>query len=649
MADSTDNNVDAVVAPSDPAPLSTEATNNQVADIQAPTSPDDQAVPPVPAVPAPAPASSPPAPVDNAKEIEQEQIISLTTIPTPSDDATEKQDKQSSEVEAIQLEEQDASQTIASAMETGHSAPVPENAPDVTPEVILDSPATVTADPYTEQDGAYEDTELVSDVPVPSNDAINPDESMADEDQSGGDAAEGQMDDSQAKAASTTPTSNKAQGSNNSSNNSQQQQHHHHNRHHHRGRGGYFNNRNNHSVNFQNNNNHNSSRPFNQRPFNNHSNHQGFNNNNNNGYNNNFNNNNNNNHPGGPGPMRRGGYRGVQDQRPYRREESYRGGRQPDHFQQRPRDNFNNNSHNPNHHHSSGPYGGPNQYQQQQPQQQAPYQQRHPQQSQQQQHHHHHQQQQFPNGSPMAHNQNRFQQGPDHNDRQRQQRMPRGPPPPSAQDVGMASPMQNSGPPPVGGRPPKTGSIKSIFDYAKGMQWDRTNQPPPSAPAANGAQDPAYFPNANGAAAPVGAAYNVPFGQAGAQTGTHAATPYGQPAPSAAHGYGQQAPAQQYDPYVAQPPAANTAASAPYQHEWYSNAPNAAQGVAAGPARGANGRDWQNNAEQTTPYKRPANAGRGGRGGGRGGFGGAGRGGQQHNAPGFNSHAAHNASASNSA
>ncbi|KAF9436009.1 hypothetical protein BGZ76_005044, partial [Entomortierella beljakovae] len=452
----------------------------------------------------------------------------------------------------------------------------------------LDDPSNEgSGDLYTELDEAYRDTELVSPVPVPSNEESA--EQTEEQTQLSGENPENQSD---INAAKGTNPMNKSHGANNHNNRNYQKG----------GRGGYYNNRgNNH---FHNNNN---NRSFSQRPFNNHNNfnnhHQNNHNINNNNNYNNFNNNNannknnhnggNHNHHGGPGPMRRGGYRGVQDQRPYRREESYRG-RQQEYHQQRPRDNFNNNHGN----NYNGPYGGANQYQQS-PQQQN-YQQRHGQPQQNQFHQQQQQQhsQQFQNGPP--HQNQRFQ-GSDHNDRQRQQRMPRGPP----QEPGTAPPIQNPTPPSAPGRHPKAGGIKSIFDYAKGMQWDRGGQLAAGSPS--GPQDSSQYPNANGAPAAASATYNAAYAQAGTPAGAPAAAAatYAKPA---SQGYGQQ-PQVQYDPYVAQAPVANSAA-APYQQDWYANNPaNVQQGATAPPPRGPNGRDWQAPSEQNTPYKRPPNSG----------------------------------------
>ncbi|KAG0293034.1 hypothetical protein BGZ98_002362, partial [Dissophora globulifera] len=478
--------------PADTLPSTTDSASSEASSVdQSPSVPtDDQ-------------AAHPPA-ITATKEIEREHASdSAISLSLPLS-AYEKMDHEmdgtapESASATEQPDPQDSALHNGSAIESEEAdrAPSPDATSDAAQDAATDSNAMDSTDPYTEQDPAYKDTVLESSTPVPTKT------------KSDGKTSDGQAGNSQAKTAPTGPNGNRGQGSNHHGNN---------NRHHHKGgRGGFFNNRNN-VNNFHNNNNangnvnnngggNNNNRPFNQRPFaqGNHGNHGGHNNNvhpnnnnnnnnvggNFNGGNNNFNGNNNNNHQGGPGPMRRGGYRGAQDQRPYRREEPYRAGRQPDYYQQRPRDNFNNNGNNPNPNlNHNGSYNGPNQYQQQQQQQphqqqqqqqqQPHYQQRHPQQQPQQmhqQHHHQHQHQQpqqqqqpFPNNGPARPNQQRFQ-GPDHNnDRQRPPRMPRGPPP----EPNIPPQMQNPSLPPGANRPQKTGPIKSIFDYAKGMQWDR--------------------------------------------------------------------------------------------------------------------------------------------------------------------------------
>jgi len=85
-------------------------------------------------------------------------------------------------------------------------------------------------------------------------------------------------------------------------------------------------------------------------------------------------------------------------------------------------------------------------------------------------------QQSHPNHGPVPHNQ-RFPNGPDHNDRGGQHRQNRGGP-------NLTPPMQqHQGPPPPphprgqhqGGPPGQPGNIKNIYEYVKGMRWDQVN------------------------------------------------------------------------------------------------------------------------------------------------------------------------------
>ncbi|ORZ27502.1 hypothetical protein BCR41DRAFT_156411 [Lobosporangium transversale] len=271
-------------------------------------------------------------PVDATSEIEQEHASdSAISLSIPGEIGKEKSSRPESAAEITQSEvhiaQDENKQPNDPSMETDEAAPVPE-AESTATEGQDDAPVNDSndpADPYTEQDGTYRDTELVSDVPVPEGADV---ESGANQSHPEEDSSTTQTNDNAAKpVTSAAPPSGKTHHTN------------HQSRHHQRGgRGGFHNRNNNH--NFQNN------RPFNQRfnsnnnnsnhhhnhgnhnhhgnnfnNRNNHNNHSNYNNHNHNNSNNsnNFNNfnssnnsgpNSNNSYHGGPGPMRRGGYRG---------------------------------------------------------------------------------------------------------------------------------------------------------------------------------------------------------------------------------------------------------------------------------------------------------------------------------------------------
>ncbi|KAF9919388.1 hypothetical protein BGZ65_012217, partial [Modicella reniformis] len=287
MAESAQQ-VEAVVAPT-PVPVEDNPVlPDSLSDTQPAATIDDQE-----------PSLLPP---EATKEMEREQgsdsAISLN-LTAPSDHHQELAE-QEPKAETIQTDSdtQDTNQHVDSVMEETSEFATPEAAPD---GVIDPNPtASDTADPYTEQDEAYKDTELVSAVPVPSNEAAA--EAKSDQNQTEGEeAAQSQADGQPAKsspAATSSSSSGKPQSGNNNNNNNNN------NRHFQKGgRGGYHNNRNHHN----NNNNNNNANFQNNNNNNNHNN----NNNNFNNFANNANNNhpNHNNHHGGPGPMRRGGYR----------------------------------------------------------------------------------------------------------------------------------------------------------------------------------------------------------------------------------------------------------------------------------------------------------------------------------------------------
>lgn len=210
----------------------------------------------------------------------------------------------------------ESSQANSSAMETD-------------PEASAAPAADASADPYTEQDEGYKGTELVSSVPAPSEKSAAEAKSNNAK-PSAETTGEGQSVGSLTKAAPVANANPSGKGNNN--------HHPHHNnnnysRPYQRGGRGGFNNRygyQNNSRNFNNprpfNNNNNNNGPNhhnnnNNNNMNNGPNHQNNNYNNNNNFNNNnsgnngnfYNNNNNsggNNHHGGPGPIRRGGFRG---------------------------------------------------------------------------------------------------------------------------------------------------------------------------------------------------------------------------------------------------------------------------------------------------------------------------------------------------
>ncbi|KAG0006443.1 hypothetical protein BGZ80_005293, partial [Entomortierella chlamydospora] len=213
MADSTEQIQGDAVPAADPTPVSVPPQEDKpiipdsVAEKQIPTPTDDQV--------------QPLQHLDSAQADERERAsdsaISLNAPSESLQDNPIEQEEPANVDTTLDSQDQDHSQDPdhhpnSLAMETDESTLNPSDAVHDATDGTTDDPAAVSStDPYTEHDEAYNDTELVSPVPAPSNETA---ESSADQNQPENEGVDNNNN-TVAKGANSTATPGKPQHANN--------------------------------------------------------------------------------------------------------------------------------------------------------------------------------------------------------------------------------------------------------------------------------------------------------------------------------------------------------------------------------------------------------------------------------------------------